>query len=345
MAEMSSQGQCKAGIAGLFAYRVSKTMNELGKASSIYRSREVHLLMPFDLQSVINSPVGVGLALGLGRILPASVGYQLADQLALLITAQKKSAIVRAVRANQWVVHGGEINSNQLEIAVQAVFRNTAFCLFDFYHHLNRNTDMERRIHFSPQSEALLENRDDGESGVVIVGVHLSNFDLVAFEAARRGLKAMVLAYTNPGKGYEWQNELRRRAGLELVPASAQAVRQAVRRLRQGGHVLTGIDRPIQDSKYQPIFFGKPANLPVHHIHLALAAQAKIVVVAAIKQSDNIYDIQVSDAIQMQLCSDRDEEILVNAERVLKVAEGMIRQAPEQWAMFFPVWPTVQNIG
>jgi hypothetical protein len=23
------------------------------------------------------------------------------------------------------------------------------------------------------------------------------------------------------------------------------------------------------------------------------------------------------------------------------VAEGMIRQAPEQWSMFFPVWPDV----
>jgi lauroyl/myristoyl acyltransferase len=301
--------------------------------------------MPFDLQSVINSPVGVGLALGLGQILPASVGFRLADRLALLIAAQKRSAIVRAVQANQWVVHGGEINSDELESVVEAVFRNTASCLFDFYYHLNRYTNMQQRIHFSPQSEALLENRGDGESGVVIVGVHLSNFDLVAFEAARRGFKATVLAYTNPGKGYQWQNELRRRAGLELVPASAHAMRQAVRRLRQGGHVLTGIDRPIQDGKYQPVFFGKPANLPVHHVHLALAAQAKIVVVAAIKQPDDRYYIQISEAIQMQSCSDRDEEILLNAERVLKVAEGMIRQAPEQWAMFFPVWPAVQNFG
>jgi lauroyl/myristoyl acyltransferase len=301
--------------------------------------------MSFDLQSLINSPVGVGLALGLGRILPASVGYRLADRMALLIAAQKRSAIVRAVQANQWVVHGGDISSDELESAVKAVFRNTAYCLFDFYHHLNVHSGMGQRIQFSPQSETLLENRGDGEIGVIIVGVHLSNFDLVAFEAARRGLKAMVLAYTNPGKGYQWQNELRRRAGLELVPASAQAVRQAMRRLKQGGNVLTGIDRPLEDCKYQPVFFGKPANLPVHHIHLALAAQAKIVVVAAIKQPDDIYDIRVSEVIQMQLCSDRDEEILINAERVLRIAEGMIRQAPEQWAMFFPVWPAVQNIG
>ena len=43
----------------------------------------------------------------------------------------------------------------------------------------------------------------------------------------------------------------------------------------------------------------------------------------------------------MQKRSDRDEEILMNAEKVLEVAEVMIRQAPEQWSMFYPVWPDV----
>jgi phosphatidylinositol dimannoside acyltransferase len=307
-------------------------------------SKQGGFLMPFDLQTVINGRIGVGLALGLGRILPASVGYRLADKLALVIAAQKGSAMYRAVRANQWVLHGGDIDLDQLDGVVRSVFRNTAYCLYDFYHHLDLYTEMEKRIHFSRASEALFRNRARGESGVVIVGVHLSNFDLVAREAAQHGLNAMVLAYSNPGKGYQWQNELRRRAGLDLVPASPQAVRQAIRRLKQGENVLTGIDRPIQDVKYQPIFFGRPANLPVHHIHLALAANTEIVVVAAIKQSGAIYDIRISEPIRMQMCSDREKEILINAEKVLKVAEWMIRQAPEQWSMFYPVWPGITKL-
>ena len=40
---------------------------------------------------------------------------------------------------------------------------------------------------------------------------------------------------------------------------------------------------------------------------------------------------------------DRDEELIVNAEAVLKVAEGYLKKAPEQWAMFYPVWPQVLN--
>ena len=300
-------------------------------------------LMPLDLQSMINSRIGVGLALGLGRIIPTSVGYRWADWLAMLISGQKESSMYRAVRANQWVLHGGDISLHELDQAVTAVFRNTAYCLYDFYHHLNRYSEIEKRIRFRPESEALLNHRGEGKSGTVIVGIHLSNFDLVAREAAHRGLKAMLLAYSNPGKGYQWQNELRLRSGLDLVPASTEAIRQAIRRLKQGENVLTGIDRPIQNVKYHPTFFGRPANLPVHHIHLALAAASPVVVAAAIKRPGGIYDILVSEAIRMQKCADRDEEILLNAEKVLTVAEEMIHQAPEQWSMFFPVWPGIQK--
>jgi lauroyl/myristoyl acyltransferase len=297
--------------------------------------------MLFDLQSIINSRFGIGLALGLGRILPESPGYRLAEGVASLIADQKRSAIVRAVQSNQWVLHGCNLRSDELDRVVKAVFKNTADCLFDFYHFLNDPSEAEKRIHFCPSSKALFDNLSQREKGVVIVGLHLSNFDLVARESARLGLKAMVLAYAIPGKGYQWQNEIRRRAGLDLVPASPQAIRQAIRKLRKGGNVVTGIDRPLQDVKYKPLFFGRPANLPVHHIHLALAADTSIFVAAAFKQVDGNYQIQVSEPIQMQRCSDRDEEILMNAEKVLEVAEAMIRQAPEQWSMFFPVWPDV----
>jgi KDO2-lipid IV(A) lauroyltransferase len=93
------------------------------------------------------------------------------------------------------------------------------------------------------------------------------------------------------------------------------------------------------DSKYCPRFFGRPASMPVLHILLALKTNAPVVVTAAIMRPDGIYQFFASDFIAMQPHSDRHTEILLNAERVLSVAEGFIRQAPQQWAMFYPVWP------
>ena len=42
---------------------------------------------------------------------------------------------------------------------------------------------------------------------------------------------------------------------------------------------------------------------------------------------------------------DREQEILQNAERVLQAAEDMILRAPEEWVMFYPVWPDTLRVG
>jgi hypothetical protein len=43
--------------------------------------------------------------------------------------------------------------------------------------------------------------------------------------------------------------------------------------------------------------------------------------------------------MEMETHPDRETEALRNAERVLRVAEGFIRQAPAQWSVSLPVWP------
>jgi lauroyl/myristoyl acyltransferase len=41
----------------------------------------------------------------------------------------------------------------------------------------------------------------------------------------------------------------------------------------------------------------------------------------------------------MEPDDDLHKEILKNAEPVLEVAAGYIRQAPTQWSMYYPLWP------
>lgn len=102
---------------------------------------------------------------------------------------------------------------------------------------------------------------------------------------------------------------------------------------------MTGLDRPVPVVKHRPRFFGRPASLPVHHVYLALKTHAPIYVVATTMGADGTYRLLVSDPISMCPYPDRKMEMIMNAETVLRVAEGFIRQAPRQWAMTFPVWP------
>jgi KDO2-lipid IV(A) lauroyltransferase len=168
----------------------------------------------------------------------------------------------------------------------------------------------------------------------------MSNFDLVLQAIAMYyGPDILGISMPQPGGGYRLQNDLRRQHGLEITPASVTSLKRAVERLRAGGSVITGLDRPTPEGKYRPQFFDRPASLPVHHIYLAMKAHVPVYVFAATFGADGRYHIHAAGPVHMQDYADHRIAVERNAEAILQVAEGFIRQAPQQWSMFFPVWP------
>jgi lauroyl/myristoyl acyltransferase len=120
------------------------------------------------------------------------------------------------------------------------------------------------------------------------------------------------------------------------------AFRQARKRLKDGGSILTGLDRPLdkaQDHKYQSTFFGFESNLPISYVRMAKEAGAPVFIMAAASQPDGKYRLEGSQPIWMEAGESLKEEISMNAQRVLAVAEPIIKQYADQWAMFYPVWP------
>jgi KDO2-lipid IV(A) lauroyltransferase len=179
--------------------------------------------------------------------------------------------------------------------------------------------------------------------GKIVVGVHLSNFDLAMHTIVHYGWRGLAITVSELPGGYQKQLDLRRSSGMEILTASVSTFRTAIDRLKAGEMVLTGIDRPLDDPKHWPKFFGHPAPLPVHHIYLALKANVPIILLAVIMDTNGFYTIQVSPPIYMKPNPDRNLELISNAEAVLTVAEQFISRAPQQWAMFFPVWPALSE--
>jgi phosphatidylinositol dimannoside acyltransferase len=295
--------------------------------------------MPISFQSILNSRLGVGLALGLGKSTPPRLGYRIASFVANQISARPNLAIVQAVRCNQAVVGGGKLPMAELNRRVTETFVQTSYCLYDLYHNLGNTAAIHDLLEWTPAIDQLVKGRQNASQGLTIVGVHMSNFDFVAQAATLRGLRVMPLGLPDPGGGYQWQNDLRKKAGFEIVPASVTALRQATKLLEQGGTVITGLDRPLAESKYLPRFFGRPAALPVMHILLALKTRTPLIVAAAFRDERGCYHIEISEPVSMQPYHDRHEEIVRNAETVLEIAAGFISRAPTQWSMFYPVWP------
>jgi KDO2-lipid IV(A) lauroyltransferase len=299
-----------------------------------------------NLQAILNSQSAGKLAFHLSRRLPHKFGYWIARVIARWIAAQRDTPLVQAIRANQWVVSSGmpggaSLTADQLDQAAQETLTYVALAFYQLFRNFESPEALQQLVCLTPQVEEIIARSQEGRRGVLVAGLHVAGFDLVAQAAALRGFRGLALSLPQADGAVEWQHTFRRRSGLEILPANVANLRQAARRLSQGETILTGIDRPMPDLKYRPFFFGRPALLPTHHVYLALKANAPVVVIGAMLKPDGRYHVLSSDYIQLKPYEDRAQEMVCNAERLLEAAEEIIRQAPRQWAVPHPVWPEV----
>ena len=299
--------------------------------------------MAIDLQSIINSQFGVRFVSLLGRTTPPWVGYRMADLVAGWMATRRHSNIIRAIRTNQWVIRGAGPDREGLDRAVRDTLKNIARSLYSLHHYIHNPKAIHNMVDLDPVAQRLVERPEFSDRGLMLVGLHLSNFDFILQAMSVRGLKVLVLTIPDPKNGRRMEYEMRKKSGMNLVPASVSAMRQAVKHLEMGGVVLTGMDRPDFDSKTHPIFFGRISSLPVHYSYLAMKACVPVMIVAAKMETDGRYHVTTSEPIEMESYSDYEEGTVRNAERVLKEAEKFILPVPEQWSISLPVWPDLMD--
>lgn len=279
------------------------------------------------------------LSLFVSQALPAVVGYPLSRFMGWLAGLFTQGAAFRSVCLNLWIVSGKQLTGASLKRAARRVFAYQSIAVYDFYRALRFPGIARRKVRFSPAFARLVEECKKEERGTLLLIPHLSGFNLGGLKLAQEGLNYLTLANTDTSRAYVWQNELRNRHGMQVVPFTGQALTMARERLQAGGTVLTGVDRPLEDARYAPRFFGYPSALPVAYVRLALRTAARVFVVGFTTLKDRTHLIDVSDEVVMERYEDAEEELTRNAEKVLAEAEAFIRRDPLHWMMFFPVWP------
>jgi KDO2-lipid IV(A) lauroyltransferase len=298
-----------------------------------------------SLQTFFNSRFSVQSSIFLSRNLPPSVGSWIGTLTANLLTAFKNSELIQTISTNQWVAQGEQLDQQAVYQKTRSVIKHAAQCYYDLYHHYHDQEMVKKIVPFSDSMESFL-SYCRGERGMLVVSPHMSNFDLVVQRLLIAGLKARVLSHGNPTGGYEIQNRIRKRMGMDLVPLETnQLAPEIIDHLKAGGVAATGVDRPLPDRKRRHWinFFGRPSPLPVGHISLALAADVPIIVVSAIQLQDGRYGFLHSGPLELRRDDNKKEEILQNAEMILQKVAEFIRRAPEQWLMFYPVWPDLKE--
>jgi KDO2-lipid IV(A) lauroyltransferase len=177
--------------------------------------------------------------------------------------------------------------------------------------------------------------------GAIVVTAHVSNWDMLAAAAAVYGYTTNAVTNELPSGGI---NELviksRERIGMRMIPQTLGTVRNIMRALSRNEIVALACDLYRGDRGVKVNFFNRPANLPSGPAAIALKTGAPIIPVWVRRQRNNLYLAEIEPPIEIKPTGDTRQDIQEITNRIVQFFERIIRQEPDQWLVFLPVWPS-----
>lgn len=182
-----------------------------------------------------------------------------------------------------------------------------------------------------------------GNRGVLLVTIHLGNWELGATVLARFGRRLLVLTRPEPSSRFTEQRRAHRAAlGIDtLVVGDAPfAVLDVIRHLNEAGLVALLVDRPEPSTAVPAEFLGQPILVSRAPAELARATGCLVLPVTIVRGNSG-YRAEVLPPM------DYDRRALNTAEararfagEILRAFEPAVRQHPTQWFHFVDVWNT-----
>ncbi|MFN2195328.1 MAG: lysophospholipid acyltransferase family protein [Anaerolineales bacterium] len=298
-----------------------------------------------QLEEFTSSRLVTQTGLTLAQHLPPRAGYAVA-RLAARLIASRRPRLYFTVQQNLRQVMGETVDQAALETLTYRTFLHAGRSYYDFFHALRQSPAQLAGITPIP-AEILTEVHTATRRGrgVLFLGMHLSNFDLVILSIGSQGLPIQALSMADPQAGAHVLNQVRATAGLEITPITPASLRQSIRRLKRGGIAMTAIDFPDPDDRMLVPMFGRDAYLPLGPARLALLTDAAVFLGACHHTSEAGYQLEVIGPLEMTNSGDRQADIYTNTCRFAAFMEAQIRRFPEQWMMFHPFWPPVEPLA
>jgi len=282
----------------------------------------------------------------LGKYLPPRGGKSIAALITRLMVALK-SDVYWNVRANLRHVLGSETSEKELHQTAYRLISNANRGYYELFHNVGRGRtnveDFYPPMRMTAQTKDYLDQGIASGRGLFVLGAHMSNFDL-AFVGISQYLPMpmQALSLAEPPAGFEFFNRLREKGNVVLTPISPRSLRDAMVRLREGGVVVTGVDRPVNEGNDPVEFFGATAYLPTGYIRIPLRTDSLVMTIATVFEPDDAggsYSVIANPPMEMERTGDAETDVVRNLRRVLAEIEAFIRRHPDQWQMFIPVWP------
>jgi KDO2-lipid IV(A) lauroyltransferase len=140
-----------------------------------------------------------------------------------------------------------------------------------------------------------------------------------------------------PDAVFEIVTRQRAAQGIELVPADV-AGRVLLKKLRSGAVLGLAIDLDPTHSGPVVDFFGAPAQLPDGAAVLAVKFNAPLILAFNRRLANNKCAVVIEPPLELERTGDLQADARAAVEKIARRMEFWIRQYPEQWLLFTPVW-------
>jgi len=173
--------------------------------------------------------------------------------------------------------------------------------------------------------------------GVIFGSAHLGPIALVGQILITRGYTLTLPAEKTDSEFMHAVNRARQAQGLVLVPIdSALGIHRVI---RDSGVLGILADRAVTGIGERVEFFGRPALLPSAHVALALRTGAALVPAFAWRDKGFLV-ARIEEPIKLASTGDRDADVRAGVRQFAARLERYVKEHPEQWSVFEPVWDT-----
>ena len=179
------------------------------------------------------------------------------------------------------------------------------------------------------------------QKGIIIAGLHLGNFPLLALKLAMEGYPISVIIKKPRNKYIAWMyTRMTAQIGIGFIDGGERrlAAQQSLKQLRRGGIVYIVMD---QNPPYPDItvdFFGYPVPSFKGPIVLAMRTGATILPGFIVYEKKWRQKLFIEKPFVLKTTGNQEQDISHNLARLMKLTEGYIERYPEQWWWWHRRW-------
>lgn len=189
--------------------------------------------------------------------------------------------------------------------------------------------------------DLVLAARDAGK-GMIYALPHIGNWEVAAPVSIAEGVPVVAVAEKlSNDRVTDWFIEMRAEFGIEIVLAtgSTEVMRKLEGALKANKAVALLSDRDLKGRGVEVEFFGEKTTLPPGPATLAIRNDAPLFPVASYFEGEG-HHVVVKPAIPVPEEGTRSEKVRAMTQTLAHEFEGLIREAPDQWHLLVPNWPS-----